>query len=164
MRPIKKIPSFSLIELLVSIAISALLITFCYLGYKMVKGYFEVIDLKSAQANELQIFTQAFSLSVDQATYVLSMDSSIVMVNADSINTWVFKDSKIFWLEQEMHFAIGDYHYDIHHLEDFHQPNLVEGITLELINKSHENTAISFVKNYTPSLWLTDYEHIVRRN
>lgn len=93
----KKIKSFTLLELMISLLISGIVISISYYVYFLFSAQFVNQQKRSNTVIEFQLFQKAFQNDMANALFVSdSLEKTMVMFNSDSANIYYFFAKDIF--------------------------------------------------------------------
>lgn len=157
----KKIKAFTLVEVLIAMAFSAIIVTFAYSLLNNTNKSFRNAHAQFAQVNELLLLQTVLNRDFVNARTVTYKDKNFAIQCIDQKQiTYLLTDSSII-REHPFHsdtFRIGAYKDSIQYL--FGKPPLLEQITIELLSKDSLQLSVSAFVSYENRVKMNYYYKI----
>lgn len=86
----QRLQAFTLTEVLVSMALSSILVVFTYMFYQMLGSYFQQVSERNELYAERQSFRTIFSRDIDQSDSIKDIAGDLKMYTGGDSVTWSF--------------------------------------------------------------------------
>ncbi|MEQ8358198.1 MAG: type II secretion system protein [Cytophagales bacterium] len=140
-----KIKAFTLVEILVTIAVASLLISFSFLAYSNYSKLFALSKLNMDQKMEMDQFHFAFENDFYETGEIFQNANALIFVNDLDTIRYIFKDQTIYRRSGQLD------SFDLQLLnrktEKFEKGNLIYNLELELL-ANMDSISLHFQKDY----------------
>lgn len=151
----KNLKAFTLTEVLVTMALSSILVIVTYMAYNMLGTYFQ----RTSQSNDLHSerlsFRMLFSREMDQADSILHHENILSVYHGDELRDWGFGENTITRGQGDRKtFAVGSHVLKVEKYSsslENKSSNLVSGVTIAWPD-GEDSTVFRFYKEYPLSL------------
>lgn len=152
------IKSFTLLEAIFSMIISAIIISACYLAFQILGSFMTNVANSAGRDKEILLFNNSFSGHWEKADLIIKADRKIQLFSHDSLTEWQFIDSIAYHSPSGHIFHIGEVFLRSTPSSIIQKDSVIS--RLEISWKNHETSVRNhiFQKQYYPYTWL-HYEY-----
>lgn len=148
-----KIAAFTLLEVTVTMLISAICITICYTAYSLIQGYYIRFGEKNQQADLVLNLKHVLERDFQKALHVIKTDEGLMVKQDSLIIDYSFNDKQVLRQIKELHtdtFNIPiqriDFYFEGH---EVNVADTIDRLNLTIMMNSKMSVPLYINKNYS---------------
>lgn len=154
-----RLKSFTLIEVLIGIALSAILISMCYLGLRILNQYFQQTKSRSDLFQERLAFNEVLQYQWNDAVKISELETGhLVFQYSDTLVNLQFEENLATY-GNGVQYSLGKYECVAFYHQNPRNLKVVDSLRLRFWQEG-DSTDFTYFKKYPQSISLEDYEHL----